>query len=235
MCSANYPRKQKASLGHFESHFLYWNVSGQLSYPSTSEQSFPATGMGREGEKTLLGSLWSCHSHCCWEVILFWGHKNKDEERASQGGAGKEMGIKGMVESKPRQRKLGKIKMGKESGNAHSNSTAKHWPIASSPIGWMQRQASSGSTQGNPWKIGLNWRIHLYFECHPWELQSPTQTPWRMLSWGPQGQQVSWHIRHWSDIQRRGSQFTPGTQNHHHSGKSHPLNLPPSSLFSQCF
>lgn len=58
-------------------------MSGQLSHPSASEQHLPPTGEGREGKKP----QWVPLGHCCWEAVLFQEHKNKDEERASQGGA----------------------------------------------------------------------------------------------------------------------------------------------------
>lgn len=94
--------------------------------------------------------------------------------------------------------------MGKESGNAHSDSTSKHRSTASSPM-TVLAGCRGRNPQGKPSKIRLSWRIHFYSECHPWELQTPTKTTWY---------HVPWQIRHWTDIQRRWSHFTPDMQNH---------------------
>lgn len=107
--------------------------------------------------------------------------------------------------------------MGKESGNAHSHSTAKHRSTASSPMtvlaecrGRNPQGTHRESLQRCGWAEGFTSTLSaIRGSCR---LQQ--KPPERRCAEGPRGYHVPWQISHWTDIQRRWSHFTPDMQNH---------------------
>lgn len=132
-CSANNPRKHGASLRSLWvlSYSLQheWSAFSLMCILSSSSHQQERWG----GKRTSASSVRPCHRHCCWELALFWGHRTKTER--GQVKVEQQVGTQGdrNIRDGGKQTKVEKVKkieIRKEDGNAHSDSTAKHWSRA---------------------------------------------------------------------------------------------------------